>query len=173
MDTASACVLSPAWNLPWCRAGVWHHPYSLYPLLPLLQANIKDLSHILKKMPQYQKELNKVSLDSRAPGSVRMSDSMVSLNPVSALQYSTHLHLADDCMKRFKGSVEKLCSVEQVGPQRDALQEAEPREEWGSPQGGTWGGVKPERGGQGPPWGKSGVARGCSHKAWGPLGGRT
>ncbi|XP_074917251.1 syntaxin-binding protein 2 isoform X1 [Chelonoidis abingdonii] len=62
------------------------HTFSESRKLTTDKANIEDLSQMVRNLPQYQKELNK---------------------------YSTHLNLAEQCMRHFKGSAEKLCGVEQ------------------------------------------------------------
>lgn len=52
------------------------------------KSNIKDLQLMIKKMPQFQKQLTMLD---------------------------TQINMADDCNKKFK-RIEKLCEVEQVIP---------------------------------------------------------
>jgi hypothetical protein len=70
--------------------------------MPSDAKSIKDLSLLIKKAPQYQKELNKFRLVHRLG---RNKDQKTN---------STHFHLAEECMNKYKNGVDKLCKVEQV-----------------------------------------------------------
>lgn len=53
---------------------------------PLEKPTMKDLSNLLKKMPQYQKELN---------------------------AYALHMSLAEECVKLFNGKMKQIVETEQ------------------------------------------------------------
>lgn len=99
----------------WCIISLYYYIFKLYwHVINISQANIKDLSQMLKKMPQYQKELSLVRLHSRKISLSVYTVILVTVCCLCSWQYSTHLNLADACMKKFKNQIDKLCEVEQV-----------------------------------------------------------
>jgi hypothetical protein len=74
-----------------------------------VQVSIRELSKVMKKIPQYRKELSKVR-----HCYVTSIYKIAMLIMGSPFQYEVHMHLAEECMRRYKDNVEKLCHVEQV-----------------------------------------------------------